>query len=54
MKTWQYMWALIGYRPGLYALDATLWTLIHLWPLFPGLLARAFFDALAGEAPAGL
>jgi ATP-binding cassette subfamily B protein len=48
------MWALMRYRPGLYALNCALWTLIHIWPLFPGLLARAFFDALGGAAPAGL
>jgi ATP-binding cassette subfamily B protein len=31
------------------------WILFHSWPLFPGLLAKAFFDALAGAGqPAGL
>ena len=48
------MWALMRYRPGLYALNCTLWALIHVWPLFPGLLARAFFDALKGGQTADL
>ncbi len=28
------------------------WVLFHPWPLFPGLLAKAFFDLLQGRAPA--
>jgi len=41
---------LIAYRPLLYALSVTLWLLIHLTPVIPGLLIRQFFDALTGSA----
>ncbi len=54
MKPWQHLWALIRYRPWLYLANCTLWTLVHLSPLVPGLLAKWFFDALTGSAPAGL
>jgi ATP-binding cassette subfamily B protein len=47
------MWALIRYKPWLYLVDATLWALIHLSPLLPGLLAQAFFDSLSNTAAAG-
>lgn len=52
--TYRLMWRMIRYRPGLYAIDATMWALIHLSPLAPGLLAQAFFDSLSGAAVAGL
>jgi ATP-binding cassette subfamily B protein len=50
MQTWQYMWRMIRYRPWLYLLNGTLWALIHVFPLLPGLIAREFFDTLAGKA----
>jgi ATP-binding cassette subfamily B protein len=50
MKTYQFMWRLIRYRPGLYALNAFFWTLIHVSPLVPGLIIREFFDSLSGVA----
>ncbi|MBA3470592.1 MAG: ABC transporter ATP-binding protein [Herpetosiphonaceae bacterium] len=50
MKTYQFLWQLIRYRPWLYLLNATLWTLIHLSPLVPGLIIREFFDTLSGDA----
>jgi ATP-binding cassette subfamily B protein len=53
MKTWQYMWQLIRYRPWLYTANGVLWVLIHLSPMAPGLIAKAFFDTLTGDAPAG-
>ena len=53
MKPWQHLAALMRYRPWLYFANGTLWTLIHLSPLVPGLLAKWFFDAVTGEAPAG-
>jgi ATP-binding cassette subfamily B protein len=46
MRTRDYIWAMIRYRPGLYALNASLWTLIHLSPLVPGLIIQRFFDLL--------
>jgi ATP-binding cassette subfamily B protein len=49
MKTWQFMWRMIRYRPWLYLLNGTLWALIHIFPLVPGLIAREFFDTLAGK-----
>src|SRR5579863_7921583 len=47
MKTYQFMWRMIRYRPWLYLIDAITWTLIHLSPLIPGLIAQAFFNALS-------
>src|SRR6266567_6092656 len=46
MKTYQYLWQLIRYRPWLYALNAVLWTLIHVSPIIPGLIAQQFFNIL--------
>jgi len=45
---------LIAYRPLRYAVVALCWMLFHAWPLIPGLLAKAFFDALQGHAPVRL
>jgi ATP-binding cassette subfamily B protein len=50
MKTWQYMWRMIRYRPWLYLLNGALWALIHVFPLLPGLIAREFFNSLEGHA----
>lgn len=54
MKTYQYMWQLIRYRPRLYIGNGLLWTLVHIFPIVPGLLAKAFFDALQGQTQLGL
>ena len=54
MKPWQHLLALMRYRPWLYLANGVLWTLVHLSPLVTGLLAKWFFDALTGSAPAGL
>ncbi len=54
MKTWQYMWRMIRYRPWLYVVNGTLWALIHTCPLLPGLVAREFFNMLEGTAQLGL
>lgn len=51
MKPYQMMWRLIRYRPWRYSLDLVLWILNGLLRLIPGLLAKAFFDTLSGEAP---
>ena len=45
---------MILYRPWLYLADAVTWALIHLAPLIPGLISRAYFDSLTGEAAATL
>ncbi len=47
MTIYQYLWRLIRYRPWLYLTDCIVWTLIHMSPLMPGLIALAFFNALA-------
>jgi ATP-binding cassette, subfamily B, bacterial len=44
---------MIAYNPLRYGVVALCWILFHTWPLVPGLLAKAFFDTLAGNAPAG-
>lgn len=46
MKTHRFLWEMIRYRPWLYVLNATLWTLIHLSPLLPGLIIQRYFDIL--------
>ena len=44
MKTVNFLWAMIRYRPGLYAVNAIVWILIHLSPLVPGLIIQRFFN----------
>src|SRR5712692_6021810 len=50
MKTFQFMWRMIRYRPWLYLFDAILWTLIHLAPVVPGLIAQSFFNNLPKDS----
>jgi ATP-binding cassette, subfamily B, bacterial len=52
LTTWQQMLRLIRYQRGSYFLNAIFWTLVHASPLVPGLIAKAFFDALESQ-PAG-
>jgi ATP-binding cassette subfamily B protein len=47
------MWRMIRYRPWLYGTLVVLWTLIHMAPLVPGLLAREFFDTLQARGRLG-
>ncbi len=54
MKTWQFLWRMIGYHPGLYATDCVLWVLFYLSLLGPGLVLREFFDTLSGHARLGV
>ncbi|MCB0138955.1 MAG: ABC transporter ATP-binding protein [Caldilineaceae bacterium] len=49
-----FLWQLAKYRPLLFVLDTLAWISISLAELLPGLLAKAFFDALSGNAPFGL
>jgi ATP-binding cassette, subfamily B, bacterial len=53
MKTRHLLWAMIRYRPGLYAVNAVIWTLIHLSPLVPGLIIQRFFNVFdqTGSTP---
>lgn len=46
MKAYRHMWRLVCYRPVLYTVNGILWTLIHIAPLVPGLIAQQFFNAL--------
>jgi ATP-binding cassette subfamily B protein len=48
-----FIWRLSTYHPLPQVVSGLCWVAFHSWPLFPGLLARAFFDALTGAAPAG-
>lgn len=52
MKTNKAFWQLIKFRPVRYAANVLAWTLIHLSPLAPGLIVKAFFDHLTGGAQA--
>ncbi|HJZ45798.1 MAG TPA: ABC transporter ATP-binding protein [Roseiflexaceae bacterium] len=54
MKTYQYMWRMIRFRPWLYLADGVLWTAIHVAPVLPGLAARELLDTLSGHAQFGL
>jgi len=54
MKTLRVIWSLIRYQPLLYLGDQLSWILVHLSPLVPGFLYRAFFNSLTGDAPVGL
>jgi ATP-binding cassette subfamily B protein len=54
MKTYQYMWRMIRFRPWLYLVDCLLWTLIHVAPVLPGLVAREILDTLTGDTQLGL
>lgn len=53
-STAYYILRIIAYAPLQYGAVALCWILFHAWPLIPGLLAKAFFDTLSGNAPAGL
>jgi ATP-binding cassette subfamily B protein len=50
MKTYRFLWEMIRYRPWLYAINALLWTLIHLAPLIPGLIIQRFFNVFGSQA----
>src|SRR5688500_154829 len=54
MKTYQYMWRMIRFRPWLYLVDGVLWTAIHVAPVLPGLVAREILDTMTGNAQLGL
>jgi ABC-type multidrug transport system fused ATPase/permease subunit len=53
MKTVRIVWRLALSRPGYFALTLLTWSIFFSLPLVSGLLLRAFFDALSGNAPAG-
>ncbi|CAN5854797.1 ABC transporter ATP-binding protein [soil metagenome] len=49
-----FMWRIFTYRPWPQVLSGLCWVFFHSWPLFPGLLAKAFFDRLEGRTTARL
>ncbi|MGN6757835.1 MAG: ABC transporter transmembrane domain-containing protein, partial [Thermomicrobiales bacterium] len=50
LPTWRYTLKLARNAPWLYLLHAVLWSVMNLSSLLPGLIARAFFDTLTGNA----
>ena len=50
IPTWRLLLKLGRTNLRLTLTHATLWTLIHMSPLLPGLVAYAFFDTLTGDA----
>ncbi len=53
MNTWQASYRIIQNYPGRYWLNALLWGTLALSTLLPGLIIRAIFDKLSGEAAVG-
>ncbi len=49
MKTYQFVWRMICYRPWLYLVDMVLWACIHISPILPGLIAQQFFNTLSAQ-----
>ena len=54
MNAWSYMWHLFRFSPWLYIASSVLSIVYSALPLAIGLIMRAFFNALTGEAEAGL
>jgi len=54
MNTIAYSFRLFRYRLGLLIFNSAVWSLWHLLPVVIGLLTARFFDALTGQAEAGL
>jgi len=50
---WHALWRLMRYRPWLYVLSILFWGIDDVVPIVTGLLGRAFFDALTGDAVVG-
>ena len=50
LPVWRYVARMARYAPWLYLSHAILWGTMNLSSLLPGLIARAFFDALTGAA----
>jgi ATP-binding cassette subfamily B protein len=52
MNTWYCNWRIACSRPWLYTISFVLWVSFYLLPLATGLLTRAIFNTLTGDAPA--
>ena len=51
--TW-YVWRIIAFRPGMFALLVGLVGFTYLMPLIPPLIVRQLLDGLSGQSPVGL
>lgn len=49
MSTRHFFWRLLLNRPAIYIANLLSWTIIHMIPLLPGLITKAFFDNLEGN-----
>ena len=54
MSAARVIWHLMRFRPGVYTLDTFFWVVITNLELVYGLLTKAFFDTLTGDAPVSL
>lgn len=54
VKPYALMWRMMLYRPWLYVANGIAWTLVHVFPVVPGLLIKEFFDTLAGSSRLGI
>lgn len=55
LPAWKVVWAMVRFRPFYVFIDFVCVLLVRLtWQIFPGLLLKAFFDLITGEAKAGL
>src|SRR4051812_11359609 len=52
VPTWKFIWGLISFRSRYYTLNNLSFVLMMLGWLVPGLVTKAFFDLLTGDAPA--
>ena len=52
MKTWQYLWRLVRFRPWLFLLNSGIQILFGLIDTIPGLVGRQILNDLSPEAPA--
>src|SRR5579859_1837035 len=50
LPTWRYLLKMARYKPWLYLLHGVLWCTFSMLSLIAGLIARAFFDTLTGQA----
>ncbi|BCL77697.1 HlyB/MsbA family ABC transporter [Ktedonobacteria bacterium brp13] len=50
LQTWRHLLEMARYKPWLYLLHAMLWGAFNMSSLLAGLIARAFFDTLTGQA----
>jgi ATP-binding cassette subfamily B protein len=51
MKAYQLLWHLIQYQPGVFLANLAMWLLLTMTEPAPGLVSRAYFDHITGDAP---